>query len=100
MSQAGQFVASLLVIRLDAAVLRNHAAAPDEGDTNTAAWAGLLRPSGGGQTSLGGGEPVVEFEQLLHVLIGIVVCFHATSGCRAHLVHEISTVKHTSDGIS
>ena len=100
MSQAGQFVASLLVIRLDAAVLRNHAAAPDEGDTNTAAWAGLLRRGGGGQTSLGGGEPVVEFEQLLHVLIGIVVCFHATSGCGAHLVDQIRTVKQKSDGMS
>jgi hypothetical protein len=47
-SQAGQFVASLLVIRFDAAVLRDHAAAADEGDTDSAAWARLLGDGGEG----------------------------------------------------
>src|SRR6266852_9589562 len=85
-SQAGQFVAGLLVIRFDAAVLGDHAAAANEGDTNTAAWARLFLRGGEGQTSFGGCEPVVEFEQLLHVLIWVVVCFHATASCGTHLV--------------
>src|SRR4029077_18539044 len=97
-SQARQFVASLLVIRFDATVLGDHAAAADEGDTNAAAWTGLLRDGGEGQTSLGGCEPVVEFEQLLHMLIGVVVCFHATASCGAHLVDQIRTIKQKSDG--
>src|SRR6267143_1130 len=88
-SQARQFVADLLVIRFDATVLGNHAAAADEGDTDTAAWARLLCCGVEGHTSLRGCQPVVEFEQLLHVLIGVVVCFHATASSGAHLVNQI-----------
>src|ERR1700737_87862 len=98
--QPGQFVASLLVIRFDAAVLGDHAATADEGDTDTAAWVGLLRCGVEGNTSLCGWEPVVEFEQLLHVLVGVVVCFHATASCATHLVDQIGTVKQKSDGMS
>src|SRR5208337_5261009 len=92
-SQASQFVASLLVIGFNAAVLGDHAATSDERDTDAAAWARRLRCVGEGQKLFGGGEPVVESEHLLHVSIGVMVCFHATAGRGAHLLDQIGAVK-------
>src|SRR5258708_9422784 len=72
-SQARQFVASLLVIRFDSAVFGDHAATANKGDTDAAAWAGLGRGAGEGPSFLGIRETGVEVEQLLHLLIVVVV---------------------------
>src|SRR5271157_127090 len=98
--QAGQFVASLLVIGLDATVLGDHAAAPDERDADPAARASALRRSGDGNKLSGGCEPVVEFEQLLHVPIRVMVCLYATASCGTHLLDQVGAVKQKFDGLS
>src|SRR5260221_10544168 len=92
-SQARQFVASLLVIRFDSAVFGDHAATANKGDTDAAAWAGLGRGGGEGPTFLGRREAGVEVEQLLHMLIRVVVCADETASGGSHLFGEGGTVK-------
>src|SRR5260221_2632430 len=84
-SQSGQFVASLLVIRFDSAVFGDHAATANKGDTDAAAWAGVGRGGGEGPTFLGRREPGVEVEQLLPMLIVVVVFPDAIATGASHL---------------
>ena len=100
MPQPGEFVARLLVIGFDAAVFGDQAATPDERDADAAARNRVLRCGRERQNLLGGCEPAVEFQQLLHVLAGVVVCFHATASGGAHLLDQIGAVKQKSDGAS
>ena len=100
MPQAGKFVASLLVVGFDAAVLGNQAATPDERDPNAAPRDRVLRRGRERQNSFGGREPAVEFKQLLHVLAGVVVCFHTAASGSAHLLDQIGPIKQESDGAS
>src|SRR5208282_1754497 len=76
------------------------AATPNEGDADAAARARKLRCGGEGEKLLGGGEPGVEPEQLLHMLLGVVVCFHATASGSAHLLDQIGAVKQKCNGVS
>src|SRR5580698_7136605 len=97
--QAGQFVAGLLVIGFDAAVFVYHAATSDKRDANASAGLWRLRRGGERHKLLRRCEPVIEVKQLLHVLLGVVVCFHTTAGRGAHLLDQIGTVKQKSDGM-
>ena len=97
-SQARQFLSNLLVIGFDAAVLRDHAPAPDEGDANASSGEGAARRRESSESSWRR-EAGVDFQQGIHVLGRIVLFPQAAAGAGAHFLRQIVAIEKKSDGV-